>query len=84
LGIEYGYPYPSGHVLRSTILLGALYLWSDRWWVGVSSVPFLLGMSLTRIYLGVHWPSDVIGGFLLGAAAVALVFARPAKVKEKT
>ena len=84
LEIEYDYPYPSGHVLRSTILLGALYLWSDRWWVGVSSVLFLLGMSLTRIYLGVHWPSDVIGGFLLGAAAVALVFARPAKAKEKT
>ena len=83
LEIEYPYPYPSGHMLRSTILLGALYLWSGSRVLGIVSLLYLVGMGLTRIYLGVHWPSDVLGGFFLGAAAVSLAFVPPEKKKRK-
>ena len=80
LEIIYPYPYPSGHMLRSTILLGALYLWSGSRNVGIVAAALLALMAATRIYLGVHWPSDVVGGFLLGGAALCLAFMPGKKV----
>jgi undecaprenyl-diphosphatase len=74
--VDYSYPYPSGHALRSTILLGSVYLLSGNSILRAGVVLALLGLMASRIYLGVHWPSDVVGGALLGAAAVAWVFSR--------
>ncbi|WP_275560518.1 phosphatase PAP2 family protein [Streptomyces sp. 5-6(2022)] len=70
--------FPSGHALTATVAFGLL-LWlltlhgaPAKWLrlmaaVGAVSV---LGVGFTRLYLGVHWPSDVLAGWLLGAALV--------------
>jgi undecaprenyl-diphosphatase len=78
LEVSYPYPYPSGHMLRSVILLGAVFvLWPNR--IGrVAILTVLLGVAASRVYLGVHWTSDVIGGALLGVAALAWVFRQEA------
>ena len=64
--------FPSGHASRIfavAALLSLTFKWSVR--LGSFAVAILTGVS--RIYLGVHWPSDVLGGAVLGVA-LAFVF----------
>lgn len=69
--------FPSGHTSRIfavAALLSLTFRWSVRF--GSFGVAILTGLS--RIYLGVHWPSDVLAGAVLGIvlAVVLALFAR--------
>lgn len=80
--------FPSGHALTATVVCGLL-LWLLRrsgagralWRTAVAAaVVSVAGVGVTRVWLGVHWASDVLGGWLLGALLVALavlVYERP-------
>ena len=74
----FGGSYPSGHMIRTVFVygLGAFVvrrLAPPRWGrLAVPAVTTVVGlMALDRVYLGVHWQSDVVGGVLLGGAALA-------------
>jgi undecaprenyl-diphosphatase len=74
LDVSTPYPYPSGHMLRSVLLLGAIWaLWPNRP-ARIAVLIFLAASAACRVYLGTHWPSDVIGGALLGIAGLAWTF----------
>ena len=64
------FSFPSGHVARIAFLVGAL-----RWPAGLAAL-VILGMAITRVYLAEHWPSDVVGGWLLGYGIAALAYKR--------
>jgi undecaprenyl-diphosphatase len=64
---ETDYGFPSGHAMGSVALVAALVflLWRTRWrWpVLVVGILFVFGVGLSRLYLGVHYPSDVLAGW---------------------
>jgi membrane-associated phospholipid phosphatase len=75
------YSFPSGHALGSfcfygilaAILAGRAHGWSAKFSVWITAV-LLVGMiGLSRIYLGVHYPSDVIAGYCAAAVWVGAV-----------
>ncbi|KAB7709111.1 phosphatase PAP2 family protein [Bacillus aerolatus] len=71
-----GYSFPSGHSMGSFIFYGALafilFQLLDKlsWKVtgALTALLFIFIIGLSRIYLGVHYPSDVVGGYAAGAA----------------
>jgi len=61
-----GYAFPSGHAQGSTAFWGFLArkLHTPLAWAG--AVTMILLVSFARIYLGVHWPIDILGGLTIG------------------
>ncbi|MBI4305848.1 MAG: phosphatase PAP2 family protein [Chloroflexi bacterium] len=77
-----GLGFPSGHAFQAVILFGVLaFLASDlikdlalRRLVQGALVALVFAIGISRVYLGAHWASDVLGGYLWGAAFLLLLF----------
>jgi undecaprenyl-diphosphatase len=74
------YSFPSGHAFGSVIFYGLfaiidarhlLFPWNFLAAAVVWMIIFLIGLS--RVYLKSHYPSDVVGGWLFGAAALVII-----------
>lgn len=78
-----GYSFPSGHSMGSVMFYGTLSYFICRWtrslfckmltWI--AGVFMILMTGISRIYLGVHYPSDVIAGFTAGGAWLSVCLA---------
>ena len=71
---ETSFSFPSGHAMGSATLATAVILltWRTRWhWPALVVLPaFALTVGVARIYLGVHYPSDILAGFAVAIAWV--------------
>lgn len=74
--VQDGYSFPSGHAMGSVIIYGALcYVLlkkinrtSIQVILILATIGLIILVGLSRIYLGVHFPSDIVGGYALGAS----------------
>jgi len=79
--VDHGYSFPSGHTLFSTVF-AAMVIWllwprlTGRWRpvaVGVA-VAFAGAVGASRVYLGYHWPTDVLASWVIAAGWLGLMY----------
>lgn len=86
-----GYSFPSGHAMNAVTFYGILtfLLWRHipvRWGRVVLllfSGMMVLGIGLSRIYLGVHYPTDIIGGYFASATWLGLSIGAFQRFKDR-
>lgn len=87
--------FPSGHVVFYTVFFGYIFVTmflvkKIPFWIRIIIAAVSLGMiitiSISRVYLGVHWFSDILGGYLLGFALLIILlnFYLMPLIKQKT
>ena len=67
----HGFSFPSGHSCCSFTAATGLFLGSRKW--GVPALILAALIAFSRVYLFVHWPTDVLTGILLGVASALLM-----------
>ena len=90
LVVENSYSFPSGHTMAITTLIGILYILKIKPWMkkgrkgryiayGIWLIPLLV--MLSRIYLGVHYFSDCLGGFIISIIIILITSLLLEKIK---
>lgn len=79
---ELGYGLPSGHAQLVVVFWGVIASWVATPWFWMLSLAIMFFMGLSRVYLGVHFPSDVIAGWALGAMTLWAVLGHSKQIDQ--
>ena len=63
---------PSGHTQGAVVVWGYIAARSRRTWLWIVAIALMVFIPLSRIYLGVHFPTDLLGGYVLGTAMLLI------------
>ena len=72
------YSFPSGHTFSSVAAAIGIWHWNRKW--GIAAVVTAILMMFSRLYFYVHYPTDILGGILLGTVLALLSI----QIVEKT
>jgi len=78
---ENEWSFPSGHSTFFFAMAAAIYLYNKKWGIGFFIAALL--MNISRIVAGVHYPSDILGGMVVGIVVAYVVFYIAEKRKTK-
>ena len=70
LAAEMQFGIPSGHSQHAVVVWSILAAWIKRRWAWAAAIVLILCISFSRLYLGVHFPTDVLVGWLVGILLV--------------
>lgn len=71
---ETRYSFPSGHTSNAFVTATSLSLAFKKWYVVVPAYAWATGVGYSRMHLGMHYPSDVLAGALVGAGSAWLCY----------
>ena len=77
-----GYSFPSGHTQTATTFWMSLILIFRKKWIYILGTVMIIGVGISRLYLGVHWPIDVIFGWIFGIL-FTLIFTKIFDIVDK-
>ncbi|MDR1076650.1 MAG: phosphatase PAP2 family protein [Xanthomonadaceae bacterium] len=83
---EHNFSFPNGHAMGSMSLALVLLLltWHTRWRNGMlaAMIVFVASVGMSRIYLGIHYPSDILAGWSFSTAWVGVLYLRLWKMPD--
>lgn len=78
-----GYSFPSGHSMNSATVYGSVAVRGKKKWLWAVAVVMPLLVGFSRFYLGVHFPTDVLVGWICGAILIAIFSILHRKIANK-
>lgn len=77
-----GYSCPSGHSTNVVTVFGSMAINLRKHWMTVLAIVIPLLTGFSRVVVGAHYPTDVIGGWLLGLLSVVIVYTLQKRIKS--
>jgi len=78
-----GYGLPSGHAQSAVVVWGAIAAWAHQRWLWGVAIGLISLVGFSRIYLGLHFPTDVLAGWVIGILLLGLyVVTQPRVMKS--